>query len=283
MPSEKAACGIGHAEEANLRFRKQMEDESIFLDPIKGSSKAGLFAVFDGHGGREVSHEVAARFPTIFQDHLRSGRTPNPGVALRHTIKEIDDELKTRESWDFQGCTACICYISREKEQWIQPRDRGSTGKMGPTPHGAIHFANVGDSRAVLCSGGRTKRMTEDHKPYNADEVERIKRAGGFVVLGRVHGMLAVSRAIGDHGLKKFVISDPDVYTHVITDQDEFLIIACDGVWDVMSDEDAVECVRSSLRSEKSPQKAAHKLADKAIKARSQDNVSVLLVLLKEL
>lgn len=102
--------------------------------------------------------------------------------------------------------------------------------------------ANCGDSRAVLAgSNGSVISLTNDHKADRPDEVDRIRRAGGFVVHKRVMGELAISRAIGDMDFKEtgflFVLADPELCTHQLTEKDEFVLLACDGIYDVMSNE----------------------------------------------
>src|ERR1700712_2621080 len=101
-----------------------------------------------------------------------------------------------------------------------------------------VHKGNAGDSRSVLGVKGRAKPLSFDHKPQNEGEKARIQAAGGFVDFGRVNGNLALSRAIGDFEFKKsadlspeqqIVTAFPDVITHEISPDDEFLVIACDG------------------------------------------------------
>lgn len=107
-----------------------------------------------------------------------------------------------------------------------------------------LHVAHVGDSRAILCRRDRVVRLCEDHRLSRADELERIERCGGVIlkVSGslRVNGVLSVSRSIGDASLKQFVISEPDVRSFELTNEDYFIVIASDGVWDHM----VLGCIR---------------------------------------
>lgn len=109
-------------------------------------------------------------------------------------------------------------------------------------------IAHVGDSRAVLGkSNGSVVRLCEDHRPQRVDEMERIAAAGGVVLDGggvaRVNGVLAVSRSIGDNALKDVVIAQPDITSVTLQENDEIVIIATDGLWDVVSDEESVSHV----------------------------------------
>lgn len=98
---------------------------------------------------------------------------------------------------------------------------------------GRLYTANVGDSRVVLCRDGKSIRLSCDHKGSDLNEVKRISDAGGFVANERVSGVLAVTRALGDEELKDYVIGNPYTTKVKISPDDEFIIIACDGVSDI--------------------------------------------------
>jgi serine/threonine protein phosphatase PrpC len=93
--------------------------------------------------------------------------------------------------------------------------------------------------------GGKAIRLTVDHKASLPEEAKRITDAGGFVGRNRVNGVLAVSRALGDHMLKEndVVTAVPYCQETELTDEDSFLVLACDGVWDVITDQEAVDFV----------------------------------------
>lgn len=147
--------------------------------------------------------------------------------------------------------------------------------------------AHVGDSRAVLSNqNGAITRLFEDHKPGRRDEMERIESAGGLVVkvsgTFRVNGVLAVSRAIGDAELKKYVISKPDVWSFSLSGEEEFLIMASDGLWDHVTDAESVQLVRDTILFESGEdgleEKAAKLLVQSAWDRGSNDDVSVIVV-----
>lgn len=93
-----------------------------------------------------------------------------------------------------------------------------------------LYSANVGDARGVLCRAGKAVRLTYDHKGSDKQEAKRITDAGGFVMSGRVNGVLAVTRSLGDSSMKEFVVGAPYTTETELCDEDEFLILACDGV-----------------------------------------------------
>jgi len=122
-----------------------------------------------------------------------------------------------------------------------------------------VYAANCGDARAVLSTASMTKRITHDHRPSDPMEQKRIESSDGFVLRNRVSGILAVSRSFGDHGLKDYIICRPNLMRIEIDGEDvndeSFLILACDGLWDVMQDEEVVAFVRKYLSEHESRNK----------------------------
>ncbi|KAJ1412317.1 phosphatase 2C-like domain-containing protein, partial [Ochromonadaceae sp. CCMP2298] len=139
-----------------------------------------------------------------------------------------------------------------------------------------VFIAHVGDCRAVLCNDGVAVQLTTDHKANIKSEKARIEAAGGWVHNNRVNGALGVSRAFGDIQFKSFdeepghVISKPDFKHFVVERQFEFVIMACDGLWDVFDCQEAVNFVRKKLASTKSVERTAQELVAKAIKRGTQ-------------
>ncbi|KAF2140718.1 uncharacterized protein K452DRAFT_299439 [Aplosporella prunicola CBS 121167] len=138
-----------------------------------------------------------------------------------------------------------------------------------------LYTANVGDARIVLCRKGRALRLSYDHKGSDENEGRRIANAGGLILNNRVNGVLAVTRALGDSYMKDLVTGHPYTTETVIQpDQDEFIILACDGLWDVCSDQEAVDLVRNIA----DPQAASKHLVDHALARFSTDNLSCMIV-----
>ena len=101
---------------------------------------------------------------------------------------------------------------------------------LDPNLRRVLYCANAGDARGVLCRGGQAIRLTYDHKGSDKQEAKRITDAGGFVMSGRVNGVLAVTRSLGDSSMKEFVVGAPYTTETELCDDDEFVILACDGV-----------------------------------------------------
>lgn len=140
---------------------------------------------------------------------------------------------------DTSGCTAVVSLLVSEEDS-----------------PGRVYCANSGDSRCVLGLAGEAKPLSFDHKPGNPEEHTRILNAGGFVEFDRVNGNLALSRAIGDFEFKQnsslpaekqIVTAEPQVIEHMCTGEEEFLVLACDGIWDCLSNQQVVDIVRRGI------------------------------------
>uniref|UniRef100_A0A0E0FPM0 protein-serine/threonine phosphatase n=2 Tax=Oryza TaxID=4527 RepID=A0A0E0FPM0_ORYNI len=156
-------------------------------------------------------------------------------------------------------------------------REDGSTASTAIFVGNHIYVANVGDSRTVMSKAGKAIALSSDHKPNRKDERKRIENAGGVVTWSgtwRVGGVLAMSRAFGNRFLKRFVVAEPEVQEQEIDDDLEFLILASDGLWDVVSNEHAVAFVKA----EEGPEAAARKLAEIAFARGSTDNITCIVV-----
>lgn len=238
--------------------RPGMEDFHHAEFKQHGSDVIGLFGVFDGHGGPNAADYVRSN---IFKNLVQQAKFPSDlAGAIEDTYLSTDEQYLRQESGYRRedGCTAVTAILYQDR----------------------LLIANVGDSRAVLCRSGQAVPLTIDHKPNTKEERERIEGLGGVVVWAgtwRVGGVLAVSRAFGDKPLKKFVISTPYVQEQQLTQDDEFLIMASDGVWDVVTNEDAVSLIRGMSDAEA----AAKKLSEEAFTRGSADNISCLIIRFK--
>lgn len=145
-------------------------------------------------------------------------------------------------------------------------------------------IANAGDSRAVLGKRGRAIELSKDHKPNCTSEKLRIEKLGGVIYDGYLNGQLSVARALGDWHMKGPkgapypLSSEPELEEVVLTKEDEFLIIGCDGIWDVMSSQCAVTIVRKELMVHNDPDKCSRELVREALKRNTCDNLTVVVV-----
>lgn len=239
-------------------MRSHMEDTYQSQYNLNGDRNTAFFAVYDGHGGARTSEFAAKQLHHIVSERIRL-QDP-PVEALDTAFRQLDAE-------------------------WLQKAaqmnyDDGSTAVAALVQDKVVYCANVGDSRCVLSRQHRAIDMSHDHKPIREDEKQRVLAAGGKVIhygTWRVEGVLAVSRAFGDRRLKKYVIADPEIKQRDIDENDDFLILATDGVWDVISSQAAVDVVSKA----KTPQEGAALLCDAAYHSGSMDNITALVVDLK--
>ncbi|CAH1445495.1 unnamed protein product [Lactuca virosa] len=260
--------------------RREMEDavsiEKKFVD--ENSRKFDFYGVYDGHGGSRVAYACRERLHKLLATEMdienKNTEEMNWENLMVESFAKMDEEVNETDIVDSIGSTAVVAVVS-DKE---------------------IVVANCGDSRAVLSRGGVTVPLSVDHKPDRPDELERIELSGGRVIDWnglRVLGVLATSRSIGDRQLKPYVIAKPEVTVNKRDDADEFMILASDGLWDVISNDLACQVVRKCLdgwtcgrRSMKEHHKRttnnpAMFLTELAMARGSKDNISVIVVNLK--
>ncbi|RAL47937.1 hypothetical protein DM860_015724 [Cuscuta australis] len=235
--------------------RSSMEDfYETRIDGIDGEV-IGLFGVFDGHGGARAAEYV--------KQNLFSNLIKHPNF-ISDTKSAIADAYSHTDS-EFL------------KSENSQNKDAGSTASTAILVGDRLLVANVGDSRAVICRGGHAIAVSRDHKPDQKDERQRIEEAGGFVMWAgtwRVGGVLAVSRAFGDRLLKQYVVADPEIKEERVDSSLEFLILASDGLWDVVTNEEAVSMVKPI----KEPEEGAKRLMQEAYERGSSDNITIVIV-----
>eukprot|EP01100_Stratorugosa_tubuloviscum_P006481 TRINITY_DN2795_c0_g1_i1.p1 TRINITY_DN2795_c0_g1~~TRINITY_DN2795_c0_g1_i1.p1 ORF type:complete len:1074 (+),score=578.18 TRINITY_DN2795_c0_g1_i1:158-3379(+) len=249
---------VGYAE--MIGRRPTMEDAFAVSANFKGSiTGAEFYGVFDGHAGRKAASLGAKFYPQSLSEKLIAGIEPIQAMiqSFYDTNKLMEPILNEQHSTRHCGSTAVCVLIQGSK----------------------IYVANVGDSRAVLCRSGKPIRLSYDHKPYGEDEEQRILDLGGYVMgeTGRVNGILAVSRSLADFYMHPFVSVEAYTSETDLTEQDEFLILGCDGVWDEVSDEYACQLVAS----ESDPTVASSKLRDYSYLLESDDNISVMVIKFK--
>jgi len=213
-----------------------MEDGFVFVDCFAAKKNSAYFAIYDGHGGRQCVDYVTQNLHENLLQELQKAPGNVPDAFIR-AFSTTDRNMQS-SGIHTSGCTACCCLLQEEKATR------------------AIYTAHLGDARAVICRGGLAVRLTSmsDHKATDPAEAKRVIEAGGSIFNERVNGMLAISRAFGDHQLKapalpNDVVSNvPDITSTELTEQDMFVIVACDGLWDVVEDQESVNLVLEGIR-----------------------------------
>jgi len=296
--------------------RPNMEDKSIVIQDlgIEHFYKLGLgpqsfVAVYDGHGGPHASNYLWRHLHINVSECLE-----NLGKVLLEAYPDGSGTISDEILDESINRTVTECFL-RTDEHYITTSDNpqcGSTATVGLIIANRFYNFNVGDSRTVLCRGGKVRMVSKDHKPSREDETERIKKAGGFVIHKRVMGELAVSRAFGDKEFKMglpamlqdeqpqseiqsdsgntdqmpsqpFVTAEPENLVMILDPEDDFIILACDGLFDVLTTEEVAELVHQELIQHGDTQRSVEMLSHVAIhKRRTRDNVTVVLVALRK-
>ncbi|KAI8813534.1 phosphatase 2C-like domain-containing protein [Cladochytrium replicatum] len=274
--TEDAGFRIGFAEDRNRRYRRTMEDAHSFFYNFDDKPGQGWFAIFDGHAGKAAAAYAGGNVHKNFQSLLND----NPDSPVPHSLNKAfvmtDTQLGQNEQ-SHSGCTAIVAYVRREERALDNDDETKSTSTGKSSYPRVLYTANVGDARAVLSRDGRAIRLSYDHKGSDPSEARRITEAGGFVMNNRVNGVLAVTRSLGDMSMKEWIIGNPYTTETVLNDQDGLLILACDGIWDVCGDQQAVDYIKDI----DDPQEAADSLLNFALTNGSTDNLSVLVVRFK--
>ena len=287
-------------------WRESMEDCTVSLPRLSAPfDKTAMFCVFDGHGGSTVSKMCSLRFPDelIKQSHGKSFENQLDDIltdmyaATDSAIFELGSvggsgppaespegqKIERKNLFDFTGCTAVtVLMLPKTADDQI----------------GRVAVANAGDSRAILCRGGLAVELSHDHKPESPRERSRIEKAGGKVTaIGpcfRVDWGLNLSRSLGDFAYKRNellppseqkISSLPDLVHETLTSNDQFIVVACDGLFELLTSQEVVDFVRSGLSRGLPLDKIAENLLDECCAkdpsvtlGRGTDNETCILV-----
>lgn len=333
--SPLSSFAVGVTEDKNSRCRRTMEDYHVEQHNFCGTPDSGLFAVFDGHAGKQAAEycsksivgqvevlvmeeeaknddkdgkstdgqpethkedtkvepqtdaEAEATIGTEIKTHSSSSSTH----VTQHSVPEllnlafmaIDRAIEERNLQN-SGCTAAVALL-----RWEDSRGRPVTVTSDDLPKDfqpifprvpvaeakrKLYTANVGDTRLILCRAGKALRLSYDHKGTDLHESKRVTNNGGMMISNRVNGMLAVTRALGDTYMKQFIIGNPYTTETELMADDEFLIIACDGLWDVCDDQKACDLIRHL----EDPVESSRVLVEHALDNFSTDNLTCMVV-----
>ncbi|KAI0452209.1 protein serine/threonine phosphatase 2C [Xylaria acuta] len=273
----------------------------------------GYFAIFDGHAGTFAADWCGKKLHLVLEGIIRRNPNAPIPELLDQTFTRVDAELEKLPLKN-SGCTAAIAVLRWEdrvpssssatgsqaiasaaavaskasdtsKSKDSKSEDNGNTIAIPESTHArlkgtatrqrVLYTANVGDARIILCRAGKALRLSYDHKGSDENEGKRIANAGGLILNNRVNGVLAVTRALGDTYMKDLVTGHPYTTETVIQPEvDEFIIIACDGLWDVCSDQEAVDLIRDKIDAVA----ASKLLVDHALARFSTDNLSCMII-----
>lgn len=235
---------------SELGRRWKMEDTHVLIPDFTAPGWV-LGAVFDGHRGSRAASYAASHFPELVQKAVHSGQ--DGGNALVFALESLGRDLLSEPS----GCTAAA-FLLQDTE---------------------LAAANAGDARVVIIQTGETRQLTRDHRVDNEEERQRIFEAGGIIEGSYVmHGFsgLMPTRTLGDAGFEEVgVISSPFVQTVQRSNRDQWLIAACDGLFDAMSNQEVAHTIQEALNADEAVDRLRHEVLDIR---QGTDNLTILAV-----
>ncbi|EXC01123.1 putative protein phosphatase 2C 60 [Morus notabilis] len=300
-------------------WRAAMEDAHATYPDLDASTS--FFGVYDGHGGKVVA-KFCAKF--LHQQVLKNQAyaAGDIGTSVQKAFFRMDEMMRGQRGWRelavlgdkinrFTGMIEGLIWSPRSSDSNEQADDwafeegphsdfsgptSGSTACVAIVRNKQLVVANAGDSRCVISRKGQAYNLSRDHKPDLEVEKERILKAGGFIHAGRVNGSLNLARAIGDMEFKQnkflpaekqIVTANPDINIVELCDDDEFLVLACDGVWDCMSSQQLVDFIHEQLHSENKLSAVCERVLDRCLAPSTAggegcDNMTMILVQFKK-
>ena len=261
-------------------WRKRMEDSHIADISVGLNNQSHVFGVFDGHGGKEVAQYVKQHFTKqlVENKNYKAGVMKNalqenflkmdeimiesPGkLELRKyaKISKEEDEQQNQKDKNKQMDMFQKLFDVKQQEECDIAMMTGCTATVCLVDEGnkKLYFANAGDSRSLLCKNGVAYAMSNDHKPDLDSEKNRIYKADGWVSEGRVKGNLNLSRSLGDLEYKQnkklgpeeqMITAYPEVSVDSYTSDCNFIVLACDGIWDCMTNQEVCDFVTDRLK-----------------------------------
>ena len=263
-------CFVSYAysENPNIEHRKEMEDFHYIKALLNKKLSCSYFGLFDGHSGKEVGIYLMENLHKIISQELKNSNMENNSenmkIIIENSFERIDKEINNQNFKNETGSTGTVLLLYKD--------NNSKSGK-------SLLCANVGDSKAYLINKKEIKIITKDHKCCDADEVKRIRDTGGIVFRERVFGTLMLTRSFGDKEMKKYgVLSTPDIFCHNIEDDDLFVIIASDGVWDVVEEDEIFKLSQEKISSTD----FSKKITELAKERDTHDNISCIVVKLNK-
>ncbi|XP_063152365.1 protein phosphatase 1E [Candoia aspera] len=252
-------------------MRRKMEDKHVCIPDfntlfnLEDQEEQAYFAVFDGHGGVDAAiyASIHLHVNLVHQEMFQH----DPAEALCKAFRVTDERFVQKAARESLRC--------------------GTTGVVTFIRGSVLHVAWLGDSQVMLVKRGQAVELMKPHKPDREDEKKRIEALGGCVVwfgAWRVNGSLSVSRAIGDAEHKPYICGDADSGSTVLDGSEDYLILACDGFYDTVNPDEAVKVVADHLKENNGDSSmVAHKLVASARDAGSSDNITVIVVFLRDM
>ena len=286
-PKSKCFISYAYIDYPNLEHRQEMEDFHCIKQALGKRPNLSYFAIFDGHGGKDVASFLSINLHHFLIDEINNinfGTNDEENISniiesIKSAFMKIDQNILSNENFTNDvGSTATLIFIyyNNLNENILNNNNDNGNKNVERT----LICANIGDSNGYLITKSNISRITKPHKCEDTSEVQRIKGTGGIVFQGRIFGKLILTRTLGDKEMKKYgVIPVPDFYTKKIEKDDLFVIIASDGIWDVINEE---ELYKMGNEKELSSEIFSKKIMDLAKERDTRDNSSCIVIKLNK-
>ena len=245
-----------------------MEDKSKSIENFNNDKSQMVFEIFDGHGGDEISTYLQSNLAKIYKQNLLLNKG-NIILSLKNAFHDADDEMREQLNIEGLGSTGTLVHIVKG---------------TGQSPSLEVFSANVGDSRVSLISPEHIIRLSYDHRTSDEKEKKRILESGMEIIDDRICGTLMLTRIFGNYEYKeenevdnnKGLICEPFISKIEIdlSIENQFLILASDGVWDILTEED----VQNIIKKYHDTQKICSIIIKKCLENEAWDNMSVFAV-----
>ena len=261
--TNKSFKEISFIQYQNESYRNYMEDRFSILINFPNNEEKALFAIFDGHGGSTISEFLCQNFISFFMKQYQKNEVKNYEKIFQKTFSSLNDEIKKIPNSYKMGSTATIILLTKETDQILGSQK-------------VIYCANIGDTNCELFSKSNCKRISYEHRCNDPVEENRIKKGNGSIINGRVGGIISVTRAFGDFQCKDFgLICEPYINkVNVNFNEKNFLILATDGIWDFVSEEDIYFITMNNTDS----MVICRDVVDKAKVNGSTDNMTCMVI-----
>ena len=262
LPSPKLFASYSYSEDPNKKNREKMEDFHTIIPSLTTNPSSSYFAIFDGHSGEAPAKYCKENLHKILLKNLSITKF-NIEKSLMNSFQEIDNEISKKNFPNDSGTTASVILIYERYNSTIKKSER------------YISCANVGDSKCYLIKRNSIMKISKDHNCNDKEEVERVKKNGGMVFNNRVFGSLMLTRSIGDREMKNYgVCALPSVNSFKLSNDDFFVVIASDGVWDVVNEKMLFDVFKGNFNGEE----FSKKIIEISLNEDSMDNVSCVVV-----
>ena len=279
-PKSKCFISYAYIDYPNLEHRKEMEDFHCIKQALGKRNNLSYFAIFDGHGGKEVASFLSINLHHYLINELNNiqfGINDEENInniieCIKLAFIKIDKDILANDNLTNDvGSTATLIFIYYNNLNAIE-----NYNNENQNLERTLICANIGDSSGYLINKSNIKLITKHHKCEDASEVKRIRDQGGIVFQGRIFGKLILTRTLGDKEMKKYgVIPEPDFYIKKIEKDDFFVIIASDGIWDVINED---ELFKIGNEKKLSSEAFSKKIMDIAKERDTRDNSSCIVI-----